>query len=62
MGPGPQGTDDTVGPRHFFVRVAQDGIVQLKRFGKRLVRLGVVATGSEVGDVELAELGATRTE
>ena len=54
-----------VGSGRNFQRIAQNGIVQFKRFGERLVALGpfdLVATGGEIGDVELANLFAARTE
>src|SRR5210317_2036229 len=42
---------DTVGARYRLVRIAENGIVQLQRFGVALVRLRRVATGREEGNV-----------
>jgi len=42
--------------RHFAFRVTEDGEIELQGRRKLLVRLGRVTTGSEVGDLELADL------
>ena len=46
----------------FACRVAQDGVICFEGFGKLLVGFGVVATGSEIGDIEFADLLTARTE
>jgi len=43
-------------------RVAQDGVVGLKRLGKLFVGLCGVATDREISDVELADFAAALTE
>lgn len=43
-------------------RIAEDGIIQIERLGKFCIRFVVVATGGEVGRVELPKVIAALTE
>ena len=46
----------------FLSRIAEDGVVQLKRFGELLVQLGGVAAGGKVGNIERTKGVAALTE
>ena len=54
--------DDAVSFGNLLLRIAEDGIVELKGFGELLVQLRRVATGGEESDVELPQGFPVRTE
>ena len=65
MREGPQSGDHAVGFGGGFCGVAQDGIIQLQRFGEidvASLAVGWVATGGEVGGIKFPQLFAVRTE
>ena len=55
-------SDDSVRKSCIALGIAQDRIIQGETFGKFLVGFRVIATGSEIGHIELADFVAARTE
>ncbi len=54
--------DDAKHASDCLVRVAQDRVVQFQRFGKFAIGFRRIATGREIGDVELTQGGTALTE
>ena len=54
--------NNTVSLCDFLSRIAEDGVIELKRFGELLVHLRGIAAGGKVGNIELTKGVAALTE